>query len=76
MAAAQAGTLAAQLQAVPQAGRQAGAPLVTLPLQLSRRIPLEGAELEAWHERRRAAALEAAASPPPAAGSDAPEDLM
>lgn len=63
--AAQEGTLAAQLQAAARAGSPPGgppgAPLATLPLRLSRRIPLQGAELDAWHAQKRAAALEAAA---------------
>ena len=63
--AAQEGTLAAQLQAAARAGAPLGgppgAPLATLPLRLSRRIPLQGAELDAWHAQKRAAALEAAA---------------
>ena len=63
--ATQEGTLAAQLQAAARAGAPPGgppgAPLATLPLRLSRRIPLQGAELDAWHAQKRAAALEAAA---------------
>ena len=65
VAALQAGSLGAQLQAHSLKGP---APL-TLQLPISRRVPLEGAELVAFQEQKRLeemGALQKAAAPQPA----------
>lgn len=60
----QSGTLAG---AVQQQGSGGGAPF-SVPMQLSKRVPLEGEELLAWQDSNRAQAIEEAngndAAPP------------